>query len=282
MTDSAATALLKGVRVVSLAPNLPGPAAAARLVELGAAVTKVEPPAGDPMAEFNPVWYDELRRGQTCLTLDLKEPDDSEALHRHLAEADLLITSSRPAALARLGLDWPSLHARHPRLCQVAIVGYAPPDDNRPGHDLTYLAEAGLVDEGRMPPTLFVDLAGAERAVSTALALLLARNRSGEGSMATVALFDAARALAAPRRHGTTMPGALLGGGLPQYALYPARTGTVAVGCLEPHFSARLAAELGFEQLSHEALRAVFRERDATEWEDWAAARDLPLVAVRR
>lgn len=273
--------LLQGVRVVSLAPNLPGPAAAARLVELGAEVIKVEAPSGDPMALFSPVWYEELHRGQTRYTLDLKQADDREALHGHLAAADLLITSSRPAALERLGLSWPTLRARHPRLCQVAIVGYAPPDDDRPGHDLTYLAEAGLLDHDRMPRTLAADLIGAERAVSAALALLLQRARTGEGGIATVALFDGAQALAAPLRHGATAPGqGLLGGRLPEYGIYPARTGAVAVGCLEPHFSARLAAELGLAELSHAALRSALQERDAVAWERWAAERDLPIVAL--
>lgn len=267
--------------MVTLAPNLPGPAAAARLVELGAEVIKIEPPGGDPMAGFNPIWYEELHRGQTRYTLDLKQDQQRERLHQHLGEADLLLTSSRPAALARLQLDWPTLHARHPRLCQVAIIGYPAPDEDKPGHDLTYLAEAGLLDADRMPRTLAADLIGAERAVSTALALILARQRSGEGVYASVALFDGAQALAAPLRHGVTKPGGLLAGQLPQYSIYPARSGAVAVGCLEPHFSARLAAELGLQQLSHDGLRQALQERDAPGWERWAAERDLPIVALR-
>lgn len=273
--------LLQGLRVVTLAPNLPGPAAAARLVELGADVIKIEPPGGDPMAGFNPVWYEELHRNQTRYTLDLKQDQQRETLHRYLREADLLITSSRPAALQRLQLDWPTLHAHHPRLCQIAIIGYPAPDEDKPGHDLTYLAEAGLLDADRMPRTLAADLIGAERAVSTALALLHARQRSGEGSYATVSLYEGAQVLAAPLRHGVTKPGGVLAGQLPQYSIYPARSGALAVGCLEPHFSARLTTELGLRQLSHDSLRQALQERDATDWEQWAAERDLPIVALR-
>src|SRR5690625_542024 len=263
--------LLQGLRVVTLAPNLPGPAAAARLVELGADVIKIEQPGGDPMAGFNPVWYEELHRNQTRYTLDLKQDQQRETLHRYLREADLLITSSRPAALQRLQLDWSTLHAHHPRLCQIAIIGYPAPDEDKPGHDLTYLAEAGLLDADRMPRTLAADLIGAERAVSTALALLHARQRSGEGSYATVPLYEGAQALAAPLRHGVTKPGGVLAGQLPQYSIYPARSGAVAVGCLEPHFSARLTTELGLTRLSHDSLRQALQERDATDWEQWAA-----------
>jgi|SRR5690606_9334800 len=280
MTESVAS-LLQGIRVVTLAPNLPGPAAAAHLVQLGAEVIKVEPPTGDPMARFNPVWYAELHQGQSHHTLDLKQEAQRERLHALLSEADVLITSSRPAALRRLQLDWPTLQARHPHLCQVAIIGYPAPDEDRPGHDLTYLAEAGLLEPDRMPRTLAADLIGAERTVSTALALLLSRQRTGKGAYASVALFDGAQALAAPLRHGVTRPGGLLAGRLPEYAIYPARSGVVAVGCLEPHFSARLAAELGLQRLTHASLGQALRERDALDWERWAAERDLPIVALR-
>lgn len=129
---------LEDLRVVSLALNLPGPAAAARLVALGAQVTKVEPPAGDFLAEAAPAYYAELAAGQRVVTIDLKTTAGLAELAGLLDEADLLLTSSRPAALARLGLDWASVHARWPRLCQVAIVGHAGAEADVPGHDLTY------------------------------------------------------------------------------------------------------------------------------------------------
>ena len=130
---SALMPALDGMRAVSLAVNVPGPTAAARLAALGASVTKIEPPGGDPLAAAHPCWYDELRSGQRVLTLDLKQAADQAILDELLEPADLLLTSSRPAALARLGLAWPALHARFPRLCQVAIVGYPAPDQDRAG-----------------------------------------------------------------------------------------------------------------------------------------------------
>jgi crotonobetainyl-CoA:carnitine CoA-transferase CaiB-like acyl-CoA transferase len=77
-------------------------------------------------------------------------------------------------------------------------------DDELAGHDLTYLAEHGLVSPPEMPPTLFADMAGAERAVSTALALVIARDRTGRGASQPVALAERrgnARAAAARRTH---------------------------------------------------------------------------------
>ncbi len=110
--------------IVSLAANVPGPVAAARLRELGARVIKVEPPFGDPLAGAASAWYGDLHQGVDIRTLNLKEAADRAALDSLLAGADLLLTSSRPSALARLGLDWASVHGRFPRLCYVAIVGY--------------------------------------------------------------------------------------------------------------------------------------------------------------
>jgi len=272
---------LAGVRVVSLAVNLPGPLACARLHALGAEVVKVEPPAGDPLAAFTRAWYDALARGQRIATLDLKTDDGRTALDAMLADADLLVTATRPAALGRLGLGWAELHARHPRLCHVAIVGHAPPDEERAGHDLTYAAGAGLVAPPGPPPSLFVDLASAERAVSEALALLMARARDGVGRCASVALGTIAEELAAPLRYGLTTADGILGGGAAVYGVYRAREGWVALAALEPAFARRLAEELGADVSDRAALEAAFLARTADEWEAWARGRDLPIAAVR-
>jgi alpha-methylacyl-CoA racemase len=272
--------VLSGTRVLSLAVNVPGPVAAARLHGMGAAVTRVEPPAGDPLALVSPEWYASLIAGQEVIMLDLKDPAGLAHLHERLHGSDLLLTATRPAALERLGLAWPTLHARHPRLCQVEIVGYPAPDENRAGHDLTYQAALGLVAPPGLPRTLVADLAAAERAVSAALGLLLARERGAGGGVARVALVDAARGFAEPLRHGLTAPGGVLGGGAPVYDLYPAAEGWVAVALLEPHFIGRFLQETGIDSLDPEALRALFRTRTAAEWETWAAERDLPLCAV--
>ncbi|MGZ5043140.1 MAG: CoA transferase, partial [Usitatibacter sp.] len=205
--------LLEGIRVVTIALNLPGPAACARLRDMGASVAKIEPPAGDPFEAFCPDWYRRLHAGMEVGRLDLKSESGARAMAKLLANADLLVTAQRASALERLQLGAQSLAVAHPRLCHVAITGHAPPNDELPGHDLTYLAEHGLVAPPEMPRTLFADMAGAERAVSAALALLLARERGGAERTRTVALAEAAEALAQPLHEGLTHRGALLGGG---------------------------------------------------------------------
>ena len=273
--------LLAGVRLVSTAQNLPGPAACARLRDWGASLVKIEPLEGDAFERYNPDWYARLHAGAEVLRIDLKSDAGREALDRHLAVADLLVTAQRPAALERMGLAGESLAARFPRLCHVALSGHAPPHDSRAGHDLTYMAEQGLLTPPHLPATLFADMAGAERAVSAALALLVSRDRGGSARHANVSLAEAAGHLAMPLREGLTRPGALLGGGFAGYNLYEARGGWIALAVLEPRFAQRLADLLGIPSLEEAALRTAFTTRTPYEWEAWAKANDLPLAAVR-
>lgn len=268
------------MRIVSLAQNVPGPVAVARLVRDGATAIKIEAPSGDPLEGICKSWYDELHAGTVVERLDLKSAAGISRLKTLLSSSDLLLTSQRPAALARLGLDAESLRRELPHLRHLNIVG----DTERPGHaghDLTYQAEAGLLNVGAhlsapaLPLTLVADMVGAERAHAATIELM----SLPPGSSRVVGLADAMRDLAAPLRHGLTAPGGPLGGGNPAYALYAVRDGVIAVAALEPHFRARLYEGLGLADGSDPG--AVFATKTAAEWEEWAAARDLPLVAVK-
>jgi alpha-methylacyl-CoA racemase len=270
---------LNGFKAINLALNVPGCCSAARLYQLGARVAKVEPPSGDPMLEMSREWYAALTEGVQVLRLNLKEPSQREQLDELLCQADLLLTSMRPVALARLGLNWEKLHVCFPGLCHVALVGYPAPQENRPGHDLTYQAEAGLLSPPQLPRTLLADLAGVEQAISAALALLLARQRGQGAGYVEVSIFEAGRAFSAPLQYGLTAPGGLLGGSLVGYNLYPAKSGWVAVATLEGHFQSRLLQELGLSR--PDALAQAFRGQTAEQWEQWALPRDLPITAVR-
>ncbi len=285
---------LDGFRVVSLAAHLPGPLAVRQLMAFGAGVVKIEPPGGDPFAAYHPSWYEALAEGQRVVRLDLKDAKSRPAFEEFLDGADLLLTSSRPSSLDRLGLGWARVHERFPRLCYVAIVGSASPDANRPGHDLTYQAAAGLVAPPHMPAVLLADFAGAERSVSASLALLMARERGGGAGYAEVSLAEVAGQFNEPVRRGVTTPGSLFGGGLPGYGLYRARDGWMAVAALEPNsWSAmRRAAGLasspapsnfpnGDPQRDRDALESHFLGNTMDYWEVWAVQHDLPIVAVR-
>jgi len=193
--------------------------------------------------------------------------------------ADVLVTSMRHAALARLGLDRHSIQASFPRLAHLAIVGHSAPDADLAGHDLTYQAAAGLLRPPALPISLLADLAGGERAFSGILELLLVRERAGTPGFREVSLADSARDLALPRALELTSPEGPLGGGDPFYRLYETAAGWVAVAALEPHFRNRLLVELECDA-SASSIESAFRGRTAPQWERWGREHDLPVVAV--
>jgi crotonobetainyl-CoA:carnitine CoA-transferase CaiB-like acyl-CoA transferase len=244
----------------------------ARLVAEGARAIKVEPPWGDPLNTLCKQWYDDLHRGILVERIDLKSPDGRARMTALLQGADVFLASQRPAALARLGLDARSLLPAFPSLRHVNIVGDTA-NAEEPGHDLTYQARAGMLGRA-LPPTLFADMAGAERARAVINEVM-----SHPGTCREIGLFDALTDLAAPLRYGLTARGGHLGGGNPAYGIYAALDGRIAVTALEPHFRARLYEGLGLADGADPS--AIFATRTAIEWEQWAAARDLPLVAIR-
>ncbi len=236
---------LKGVRIISLALNLPGPAALRRLADMGARCLKVNPPAGDAMQAYTPLGYGMLHQGIQEITLDLKALRGQAALAKRLARCDVLLTSFRPSALAKLGLDWKALRRAHPHLSLVQIVGAPGPQAEVPGHDLTYQAEVGLVPGMGLPASLFADMGGALMASEAVLQAVLLQKNTGKGSLHEVALSQAAAWLALPRNWKMTTPDGAVGGAHAGYRLYACQDGRVAVAALEPHFAQRLCEAAG-------------------------------------
>lgn len=282
-------ALLDGVRVVVFALNLPGPATAARLRELGARVTKIEPLTGDPFRVMSPVWYERLHDGVDVRLLDLRTQSAREEMESLLGEADLLITSFRKASLARLSLDGASVAKRFPRLGHLSIVGFTGALSEVAGHDLTYQAAAGLLEPTAMPRALIADMGGVERAVGAAMAVLYAR-AVGRGPLhAEVSLADVAHDFSMPVRVGGTAPDGLLGGRNPFYRIYQTREGFVALAALEPQFQNQLLQLLSLDArlLTTESivpltaqLERAFSRQSALEWQEWGRVHDIPIAAL--
>lgn len=286
---------LRGVRVLSLALNLPGPAALMRLKAMGARCVKAEPPApkaapagtsGDPMGQYNPRAYATLHDGIRVITVDLKSEKGQAALHKELARTDVLLTSFRPSALEKLQLGWKGLHKRHPGLSVVAIVGAPGAAAEEPGHDLTYLAQAGLVTGLDLPATLFADMGGALLAGEAVLQAVLLQKTRSKSTFQEVALSDAADWLALPRTWGLTQPAGAVGGAHAGYRVYPCKDGRVAVAALEPHFAAALCAAAGlpasdlralFKPDTHAAIAAFLLGKTRQQLDRLAADKDIPL-----
>ena len=288
------SSVLSGTRILSLCLNLPGPAALMRCRRMGAGCVKLEPPAGDPMGRYNPQAYAQLHEGVTVRQADLKTEAGQQVLHAELAKAHVLLTSFRPSALDKLDIGWKKLHSRYPALSQVAIVGAPGARAEEPGHDLTYLADNGLVPGMELPPTLYADMGGSLMASEAVLQAALQQSEryagTGEshprGRYIEVALSDAAAYLALPRQWGLTLPGGAVGGAHAGYRIYPCRDGRVAVAALEPHFAAGLCAAAGaaasdlramFAPATHQAIAAFLLGQTRQQLDRLAVEKDLPL-----
>ncbi len=285
---------LQGVRILSLALNLPGPAALMRCRRMGASCLKLEPPAGDPMGLYNPAAYAELHDGVKVLSADLKTEDGQKVLQRELAKTDVLLTSFRPSAIEKLGLGWKKIHNAYPALSHVAIVGAPGARGEEPGHDLTYMADNDLVPGLELPPTLYADMGGSLMASEAVLQAVLRQREPYTGSgdphpqgvFLEVALSEAASYLGLPRAWGLTKPGAAVGGGHAGYRVYPCKDGRVAVAALEPHFAASLCAAAGvqvsdmkamFAPATHQAIADFLLTQTCEQLNKLAVGKDIPL-----
>jgi crotonobetainyl-CoA:carnitine CoA-transferase CaiB-like acyl-CoA transferase len=292
---------LKAVRILSLALNLPGPAALMRLHQMGATCTKLEPLAppsavsADPMGFYKPTAYETMHQGVRVVQADLKTPRGQTTLQKLLVKTDVLITSFRPSALAKLGLDWKILHRLYPNLCMVSVVGASGPRAEEPGHDLTYLAENGLVKGLDLPATLYADMGGSLMTTEAVLQALLLRQSSGRqsglGVFQEIALNDAANYLALPRAWGLTTKEGDVGGAHAGYKIYPCKNGRVAVAALEPHFAKRLCLAVGLEEKSMHSMHALkthnsfakfFASQTRQQLDRLAASKDIPMHTLAK
>jgi len=199
---------LEGVRVVELTMWIAGPACGGVLADWGADVVKVEPPGGDPARGYQRMFGTEMptnppfeldNRSKRSVVVDLRRPGGADIALALLDRADVFVTNIRAAALARLGLDYATLHARFPRLVYGMIVGYGltGPDAHRPAYDIgAYWARSGiaslLTPEGGEPPFQrggFGDHQAALTAAGAICAALFARERGGDGQLVTTSLL---------------------------------------------------------------------------------------------
>jgi alpha-methylacyl-CoA racemase len=269
---------LAGIRVIDLTRLLPGPLATRHLAEWGAEVLKIEGPAEqgqddgtrhmgrtpDDVAAGRPsLSFRLLNEGKQLRRLDLREAAGRDALLELARGADVLIEGFRPGVMPRLGLGWDVLHAANPRLVVCAISGYGQRGawSQRAGHDINYIAMAGVLEQIAAPdgeiavPNFQIGdlLGGTQAALSGLLAALVAAQRSGRGRFVDVSMAHevlrhhvlAAATLAATGR--VPPPGRdLLSGGAPCYGAYRTADGRhLAVGALEAKFWQALCAAIG-------------------------------------
>jgi crotonobetainyl-CoA:carnitine CoA-transferase CaiB-like acyl-CoA transferase len=188
---------LRGIRVVEAATLAAGPMVGTALGEFGAEVIKVEPPgSGDPMRTWGDrrdgiglVWKS-VSRNKRCVTLDLRQAEGQELMHRLLDVSDVLIVGNRPSALERWGLDYESVHEAHPRLVMLHITGYGRggPKSDRPGYGTLAEAMSGFAHltgqpDGppTLPPFMLADGVAAQSATYAVMMALYHRDVHGGG-----------------------------------------------------------------------------------------------------
>ncbi len=311
MNENATPLPLAGLKVVELHAIGPVPFAGQLLRSLGARVLRVSPPADPGLGVRVPPQYDLLNVDKETLLLDLKEDDGLEALQAQLADADVLLEGFRPGVLERLRLAPPTLLDAHPRLVIGRLSGWGSrgPLAQRAGHDINYLARAGVLnaigerDRPIVPLNLVADFGGgAMHLLVGVLAKLVQRSITQRGGVVetsilagTVGLTPMFYGLLAGGVWNLQRAGNLLDGAMPFYRVYRCADGRfVAVGALEPKFYRELldvAGLLGeldpadqYRAQTWPATIAQFERRFATrtrdEWAQAADERDACLAPV--
>ncbi|MET8944487.1 CaiB/BaiF CoA-transferase family protein [Streptomyces sp. NPDC004542] len=244
---------LKGVRVVELASGAPCAFAATLLADLGADVVRVDRPGA---GTFGPA--DPLGRSRRSVTADLKDPDGVRRVRALVERADVLLEGLRPGACERLGLGPEAFAEANPGLVYARVSGWGQtgPWARRPGHDISFLALAGLLDAdadaagSAAPPSTYLSTfaGGGLLQVLGVLAALHERSRSGRGQVVDAAMVDGAALLEVMVRQWRENPGNVTVTDAPFYTTYPCQDGRyVAVGAIEGRFYDVLLAQLGLD-----------------------------------
>jgi formyl-CoA transferase len=265
---------LVGVRVLEVGNFMAGPFCGMQLADLGADVIKVETPDGGDMVRLSAPFVNgqssnfmRINRNKRSLALDLKDVRGKDIFQRLAKTADVVIENLRPGAMARLGLDYAHLKELNPRLVYVAASGWGQdgPLAQLPGLDIMAQSRSGLMsitgEEDGDPVKVGVpicDLVCALYGALGAVSALAARERTGQGQLVDVSLFESAMSLAVweagkyfatgevPGRHGSAHQNSA------PYQSVSALDGWFTLGATSPRNWHSLCHVLGLERLEHD------------------------------
>ncbi|ANI13851.1 carnitine dehydratase [Pseudomonas citronellolis] len=303
---------LASLKVLDFSTLLPGPFASLLLADMGAQVLRVESPTRMDLVRVLPPHDDGvsashayLNRNKRSIALDLKRPEAVEVVKQLVREYDIVLEQFRPGVMDKLGVGYEALKAINPKLIYVSITGYGQtgPYRDRAGHDINYLALAGVAsytgrkDTGPLPLGVqLADIAGGSlHGVMGLLAAVIHRQQTGEGQQVDISMTDCAFSLNGMAGAGYLACGvepgmeaqALNGGSF--YDYYRTRDGRwFSVGSLEPQFMQQFCAAIGRPELATRGLspkaedqrllkREIaieFEKRDFADWCERFAAVD--------
>ncbi len=308
---------LHDIRVLDLTRLLPGPFATLVLADLGASVDKVEDTSGGDYLRHMPpqilgesAAFQLLNRGKRSAVLDLKKPLAKAAFLKLVRSYDVVFEQFRPGVLDRLGLGHETLRRENPKLIVCALTGYGQTGElsQRAGHDLNYLARAGVLGaQGpasaapQVPATQLADVSGGMWSVIAILSALRERDKTGNGCVLDIAMTDGILPFASmavssalaniPVKRGDEA----LTGGIAAYQTYLSKDGhPMTLAALEPKFWMTFCAGVGLEAsmdgllpgphqpAMKEKIAAIFASKTRTEWVTFASERDAciePAIA---
>ena len=282
------TGSLAGVRVLAVEHFLAGPYATMLMADHGADVVKVEPKAGDGSRQVGPfaegygeessVAFIRMNRNKRSVLLDLRDPQDLEAMHRLIHATDVLVENLRPGALASFGLGYPDLVRLNPAIVYTSVSGFGSADllpgpyMEWPAFDLVAQGMTGLLYRAEnstdAPVHLgfsLTDLYAGTLAFSGTVMALFARERTGQPQRVDISLYDSGIAL---NEHAVAIAAAT---GQPPppglratdalYGYFPVADGFVTISCPGDSLWRRFCCAIGRPELAEvEGLRTV-RER---------------------
>jgi crotonobetainyl-CoA:carnitine CoA-transferase CaiB-like acyl-CoA transferase len=283
---------LAGIRVLDLSRLLPGPYCSMLLADHGAEVISIE----DQRFKADALFFESLYRNKRHLSLNLKHAEGKEIFFRLAETSDVIIEGFRPGVANRLGVDYQTIHERFPGIVYCSISGYGQtgPWRDKAGHDINYLATAGILDligPAQGPPSIpgiqIADIGGSMNGVIGILLALIARNRTGTGQYIDISMTDSLLGFLSLPHYFYSCSGKppqrsdeLLSHRYGCYNTYATSDGSyMAVGALEHRFWQRLCISIGLDeyidcQFDDErreeiiaALRRVFLQKSGAQWE---------------
>jgi crotonobetainyl-CoA:carnitine CoA-transferase CaiB-like acyl-CoA transferase len=313
---------LAGLRVLDVTSSLAGPYCTEILGALGADVVKVErPDGGDDTRTWGPPFVDGVGAMFLCanaskrsVALRLSDPAGLEALLRLADRADVFVQSLRPGLAERRGFGYEALHGRNPRLvyCSIGSFGRVGPLRDQPGYDPLMQAIGGIVSVTGEPDrpgvragASLVDQSTGLWAALAILAALRERDRTGEGRLVDVSLYETTLALLpyhltgylatgeTPGRHGTAYPAIV------PYQVFATRDGELMIAVANDRLFGALCDALGLPALAAEErfatnparvrhrdelvrlLEERLREEPTAHWLERLTASGVPAAPVQ-
>lgn len=314
---------LEGLKILDLTRYLPGEYCTGLMADMGADVLKVEqpgkarkfpvPPAKKSEEdEERDAAFDSLNRNKRSITLNLKEEEARCIFLKLVDRADVVIESYRPGVAQRLGIDFPILEKRNPRIIYCAITGYGQngPYRDLPGHDINYLALSGalsMLNEGGAGRPIVAGLkladigGGSLQAIIGILLAVMAREKTGRGQLVDIAMTDGIMSwLIWPLDiffESGKIPASgeiPLDGKRPGFNIYKTKDGKyITLGIREPHLFANFCRIVGREDFTPDLdtqgerrgeiiaeLQKIFLARNRDEWVQFFKGKEVNIAPV--